>query len=243
MPHAPYRFLSPRGIFGPTIVAGVFVPIALYFRVWEIPRVSPHGVGLILLAGLALGVFGLLRRPSWRLRTASVAALVVAAIVLNLLWFREIDRTNGRSSFRLQKDDLLSHRYLNHSHWIPRQAGAHFLMADLLEGKQIRYIEGAQLGKWRLAVLAEPSEIVEVDPPGYPLPTPRQLEDRYPHRKYRLHSPTWRGEERLYEMVGITRGAEEAEYFVVLEVEGVDFVIPDSVWEAMGRGQGPPGQE
>ena len=42
-------------------------------------------------------------------------------------------------------------------------------------------------------------------------------------------------------MVGITKGAEEAEYFVVLEVEGVDFVIPDSVWEAIGRGQRPLG--
>ena len=44
-------------------------------------------------------------------------------------------------------------------------------MADLLEGRQIRYIEGAWLSKWSLAALAEPSGIVEVDPPGYPLPT------------------------------------------------------------------------
>ncbi len=229
------------------IVAGVFVVMALYFRVWQIPRESPHAVGLIILAGLGLGVFGLLRRPSWQLRAASLATLLVAAIVLNLLWIRETDRRNGRHAFEVQEDDYLSSRYFNHYHWIPRQQGAYFVMADLLKGKQIRYIEGSQLGRWRLAALAEPSEIVEKDPPSYPLPTPQQLEDLYPNRKYWLHLPSWRGQERLYQMVGITRGAKEAEYFVVLEVDGVDFVIPDSVWEAIGRdqtigrGQGPPG--
>ena len=114
-------------------------------------------------------------------------------------------------------------------------------MADLLEGKQIRYIEGVWLSKWRLAALAEPSEIVEVDPPDYPLPTAQQLWNRYPNRKFRLHSSDWMGEKRLYRMVGIEEGAEKAEYFVVLEIEGVDFVIPDSVWEAIGRRRGPLG--
>jgi hypothetical protein len=208
----------------------------------QLPHVIPVGVGLIMLTGLGLGVFGLLRRPAWRLRTASVAMLVVAAIVVNLLWFRAIDRANGQYSLQLQEDDLLSSRYFNHDHWIPRQKSAYFVMADLLEGKQIRYIKGSQLSRWRLAALAEPSEIVELDPPDYPLPTAQQLWNRYPKRKHWLHSPSWRGEERHYRMAGITRGAEKAEYFVVLEVEGVDFVIPDSVWEEIGRGQRPPGR-
>ena len=211
--------------------------MVLHFRVWQIPRESPHGVWLIIFAGLGLGVFGLLGRPSWQLRAALLATLLVAAIVLNLLWIRETDRSMGPHGLRLQEDDRLSSRYFNHYHWIPRRHGAHFAMADLLKGKQIRYIEGSQLGRWRLAALAEPSEIVEKDPPSYPLPTPQQLVDRYPTRKYWLYSPNWKGHEQLYQMAGITKGAKQAEYFVVLEVDGVDFVIPDSVWEAIGREQ------
>ena len=241
MPRTSSRFAPPWGIFGSTIVAGIVVVIAHDLLARQLPRVSPHGVGLIMLAGLGLGVFGLLRRPSWPLRAALVAALVVAAIVLNPFWFRAIDRTNLGYSFRRQEDDLLSTRYYKHDHWIPLQKGGYFVMADLLRGKQIRYIEGAQLSKWRLAALAEPSEIVDVDPPGYPLPTAQQLWDRYPNRKYRMYFPDWKGEEKLYRMVGITKGAEKAEYFVVLELEGVDFVIPDSVWEAIGRRRGPLG--
>jgi len=241
MPRASSRFVPPWGIFPSTFVAGIVAVIAHDLLAWQLPRVSPHGVGLIMLAGLALGVFGLLRRPSWRLRTALVTALVVAATFVNPFWFRAIDRVNLGYSFRRQEDDLLSTRYYKHDHWIPRQASAYFVMADLLEGKQIRYIEGAWLSKWRLAALAGPSEIVEVDPPGYALPTAQQLWNRYPNRKFRLHSPDWGGEERLYRMVGITEGAEEAEYFVVLEVEGVDFVIPDSIWEAIDRRQRPLG--
>lgn len=241
MARTSYRFARPWGSLGSTIMAGIVVVIAHDLLVWQLPRVSPHGVGLIMLAGLGLGVFGLLHRPSWRLRAALVATLVVAAIVLNSFWFRAIDRTNLGYSFRRQEDDLLSTRYYKHDHWIPRQKSAYFVMADLLEGKQIRYIEGSQLGKWRLAALAKPSEIVEMAPPSYPLPTAQQLWNRYPHREHWLHSPDWKGEERFYRMVGITQGAEEAEYFVVLEVDGVDFVIPDSVWEAIGRRRGPLG--
>jgi hypothetical protein len=241
MPRTSSRFAPPWGIFGSTIVAGIVVVIAHDLLVWQLPRVSPHGVGLIMLAGLALGVFGLLRRPSWQLRTASLATLVLAAIVLNPFWFRAIDRTNLGYSFRLQEDDFLSTRYYKHDHWIPRQASAYFVMADLLKGKQIRYIEGVWLSKWRLAALAEPSEIVELDRPDYPLPSAQQLWNRYPHRKHRLYAADWHGEEKLYRMVGIIQGAEQAEYFVVLEVDGVDFVIPESVWEAIERGQAPPG--
>jgi hypothetical protein len=241
MPRESSPFALPWSVSRSTIAAGIVVAIARALLVWQLPRVGPHGVGLIMLAGLGLGVFGLLRRPSWQTRSILVSALVVAAVVVNLLWFREIDREDSKSSFRRQEDDLLSTRYYEHHHWIPRQKSAYFVMADLLEGRQIRYIEGSQLSKWRLAALAEPSEIVELDPPDYPLPTAQQLADRYPYRPYQLYSPRWRGEERLYQMVGITEGAEKAEYFVVLEVEGVDFVIPDSVWEAMGRGQRPPG--
>ena len=169
-----------------------------------------------------------------------MATLVVVAIVLNALWFPVIDGRNPGYSFRWQEDDLLSSRYRKHDHWIPRQKSAYFVMADLLEGRQIRYIEGSQLDKWRLAALTEPSEIVDLAPPGYALPTARELWSHYPNRKYRLHSPNWKGEKRLYRMVGITKDAEKAEYFVVLEVDGVDFVIPDLVWEAIGRRPRPP---
>jgi hypothetical protein len=193
MPRTSSRFAPPWGILPSTIVAGIFAVIAHDLLMWQLPRVSPHGVGLILLAGLALGVFGLLRRPSWQVRAASLATLVVAAIVLNPCWFRAIDRVNLGYSFRQQEDDLLSTRYYKHDHWIPRQASAYFVMADLLEGKQIRYIEGAWLSKWRLAALARPSGIVEVDPPGYPLPSAQELWNGYPNRKFRLHSPDWGG--------------------------------------------------
>jgi hypothetical protein len=241
MPRTPPRFAPPWGILGSTLVAGVVVVIAHDLLVWRLPQVSPHGVGLIMLAGLGLGIFGLLRRLSWQLRAALLAALVTAAIVLNPLLFRAIDRGNPGYSFRRQEDDLLSTRYHKHDHWIPRQKSAYFVMADLLEGRQIRYIEGSQLARWRLAALTRPSEIVELAPPDHPLPSARQLWSRYPHRKHRLYSADWKGEERLYRMVGITEGAEQAEYFVVLEVDGVDFVVPDSVWEAIGREQRPPG--
>ena len=76
---------------------------------------------------------------------------------------------------------------------------------------------------------------------GLLIEAPRCLIEADPHRKHRLYSPDWAGEERLYRMVCITEGAEKAEYFVVLEVGGVDFVIPDSVWEAIGRRREPPG--
>lgn len=241
MPSTSCRFAPPLGILPSTMTAAIVVLIAHDLLVWKLPRVIPVEIGLIMLAGLGLGVFGLLRRPSWRLRTALLATLVVAAVVVNLMWFREIHRANGPSSFRLQEDDLLSSRYFNHHHWIPRQKGAYFVMADLLKGKQIRYIKGSQLDKWRLAALAEPSEIVGLEPPDYPLPTAQQLWNRYPKRRYWLKSPSWRGEEKQYRMAGITKGAETAEYFVVLAVGGVDFVIPDSVWEEIGRGQRPPG--
>ncbi len=241
MPRASSRWALPWGIFGSTIAAAIVVAIAHDLLVWQLPRVRPHGTGLIMLAGLGLGVFGLLRRPSWQLRAVLVAALVLAAVIVNPFWFRAIDRTTPGYSLRRQEDDLLSTRYRKHDHWIPRQKSVYFVMADLLAGKQIRYIEGSQLDKWRLAALAEPSEIVDLDPPDHPLPSAEQLWNRYPNRRFQLHSPDWAGEERLYRMVGITEGAERAEYFVVLEVDGVDFVIPDSVWRAIGGRPGPPG--
>ena len=39
--------------------------------------------------------------------------------------------------------------------------------------------------------------------------------------------------EETYTLVGITHGARTADYFVVLAVNDVDLVIPDSAWEQL----------
>jgi hypothetical protein len=63
MSRASSRFAPPWGIFPSMFVPGIVAVIARDLLAWQLPRVSPHGVGLIMLAGLALGVFGLLAGP------------------------------------------------------------------------------------------------------------------------------------------------------------------------------------
>jgi hypothetical protein len=226
-----------RGIPGLLLIAVTFLALGLHWRVWRPPLESLGGVALLLFAGLGLGIFGRLRRLSWQVRAAAVVGLAASAILLNVLWFHSIDRRNENFSFRRQADDRLVSRYENHHHRIPLQTGAHFVMADFLKQKRIRYIQGPKLEPWRLLALSEASEIVEVSDPGFSLPTARQLTDRYSTRYSVTYSPDWRGGLHHYRMVGIIDGAETAEYFVVLAVDGVDFVIPDSVWKAEGRRQ------
>ncbi len=217
------------------MIAASFLALGLHWRVWRPPLESLYSVALLLLTGLALGVFARLRRPSWQVRAAAVVGLAVSAILLNVLWFSSIDRSNENFSFRRQADNRLASRYENHHHQIPLQTSAHFVMADFLRRKQIRYIEGSQLQPWRLLALSGASEIVELSAPGFPLPTARQLMDRYSTRHSVVDPPDRTGGPHQYRLVGITDGAQTAEYFVVLAVDGIDFVIPDSVWKAEGR--------
>jgi hypothetical protein len=226
-----------RGIVGLLLIAAIVFALGLHWRVWQPPLESLSSVALLPLSGLGLGIFGRLRRPSWQVRAAAVVGLALSAILLNLLWFASIDRSNENFSFRRQADDRLASRYESHHHQIPLQTSAHFVMADLLRQKQVRYIQGSQLQPWRLLALSGASEIVEVSAPGFPLPTARQLMDRYSTRDSVTRWPDWTGGPPHYRMVGITDGAETAEYFVVLALDGVDFVIPDSVWKAEGRRQ------
>ena len=60
------RFAPPWGIFGSTIAAGIVIVIVDELLAWQLPHLIPRDVALILLVGLGVGVFGLLRRPSWQ---------------------------------------------------------------------------------------------------------------------------------------------------------------------------------
>jgi hypothetical protein len=228
---------SFRAALGLALLAGVFLAFAIHWQVWTRPSASGAGILLLVLSGLVLGVFGLLRRPSWQVRGAAVASLVVATSVLNAVWLPALDRNNKHYSLVLQEDDRLARRYADHHHWIPHQKSGYFLLAEFLEGKQIRYVEGTQLSPWRLLTLVRASEVVEIPPPDYPLPSPQELVDRFRERHLQKYSPNWKGEERSYRMVGIVDRAESADYFVVLALQGIDFVIPGPIWESVGLQQ------
>jgi hypothetical protein len=237
----PPALSAPRtfgDIAGLALIAIATLALAWLGEVQRPPAASPYGIGLVVLAGGGLGVFAWLRRPSWPLRAAAAAGLATLSIALNLLWFAEINRTNENHFFQRQPDSLLA-RYHRHSHMIARRKSAYLLMADYLEGKPVRWVGGGRLAPWRLFALSQVSEIAEIPPPGRRLPTAQELADAYENRVLEFHPRRWYGEEHPYRIVGITQAAATADYFVVLEVQGVDFVIPNTVWETFPQRREP----
>ncbi len=233
----PSSLSAPRArgdAAGLALIAVGTLALACLGEVQRPPAASPYGIGLVVLAGGGLGVFTWLRRPSWPLRAAAAAGLATLSIALNLLWFAEINRANKNHFFQRQPDSLLG-RYHRHPHLIARRKSAYLLMADYLEGKPVRWVDGAKLTPWRLFALSQPSEIAEIPPPQRRLPTAEQLADAHENRVLQFHPLRSHGEERPYRIVGITEEAATADYFVVLGVQGVDFVIPNAVWEALTR--------
>jgi len=209
------------------------VALAVHWEVWASPKQYTGGVVLLVLMGVSLGAFAKLYRPDWRVRAGGVVALVCTALTLNLVWFAGLDAGNKNFSLTRQTDSSLPRRYTDHHHWIPRQKAAHFVMADFLKGKPVHYVKGNLLRPRFLLALIGVSELVELSEPDYPLPAPAALTAAYSVRILQGYSPNLKGEERFYRIVGITQGAENAAYFVVLAIRGTDFIIPDPVWRTI----------
>jgi hypothetical protein len=207
------------------LLAALCLALGLAWEVWRLPPVSARGIHLLLLAGLGLAVLDRLRRPGWRMRAAGVGGLVGMATVLNLLWFPGIDDAIGAYGLQRQPDDRLLSRYRDNPHSIPRRNAQHLLMAEFLEGKPVRAVAGSQIVPWRLKALSRPSSIVSVPLPEGGLPSAWALLHDRPLRVVR----SWGGGRQI--AIGITEGAEQAASFVVVRLEGVEIIVPDSVWQ------------
>ena len=229
------RFGPLAGILALTFVFAVVAAVAWRAQAWRSPPDSSVGAELFPVTGLLIGGLVLALRPTWWVRVFALTSPALVAIAFNLVWFPAIDGANGFYSFHVQPDNRLAARYLNHNHTTVSLKATHFLLADYVRGKQIRYIAAWTLSRRDLLLLAEPLEILDVPSPGYQLPTAQELWGTYEHRTIGVYTDL-KGEEQARVAV-ITEHAESAEYFVVVLLDGIDFVIPDRVWEREARRQ------
>jgi hypothetical protein len=216
------------------LVTAGLLALCIHLKVWLPPLVHPGGMFALVGAGIVLGIIGIAWRPSARVRAAAIAALVLAATAANLAWFRTLDRSNRRHTLVRQIDGRLDRRYREHLHWIPSRSAAYFLFGEAMAGKQVRLVPGTRLLPWRFLALSGAAEVAEIPPPAFSLPSARALEGHYLHRNLK---PIPRSGEPPYRVVGIIEGAQAAGYFVAVSIDGVDFVIPGPVWEAIGSAQ------
>jgi len=131
-----------RGLLGAALVAIGGVALSVSWEVSRPPPDHPGGILTLLLAGLGFGLLGLFRRPTWQVSAGCVAALVLAAIALNLIWFPAIDQDNTNFSFARQPDGQLKRRYFEHHHWIPRRKLAYYWTGNLVANRGDRKFKG-----------------------------------------------------------------------------------------------------
>lgn len=98
----------------------------------------------------------------------------------------------------------------------------------------MRWVRSEKISPRRLLVLARADRLVEIDEPGSWVPGPDEWSERYEtiFLELRTRQPGGLVHDRV---VGVTDGAEQAEWFVVLEREGTTLAIPDRVWESERR--------
>ena len=224
-----------RGLLGAALVAIGGVALSVSWAVSRPPPDHPGGILTLLLAGLGFGLLGLFRRPSWQVRAGCVAALVLAAIALNLIWFPAIDQDNTNFSFARQPDGQLKRRYFEHHHWIPRRKLAYYWTGNLVANRPVEWIRGSQLLPRLLLTLSRASQVTEIGAPDV-LPAPVGLAQRH-----KLQGSgqviRWKGKDRSWRLVHI-RGAASASSFVAVQIDGLDYVIAEPVWTSETRRPG-----
>ncbi len=237
MPRPVSRFGPLAGILALTVVFAVVAAVAWYAQVWRAPPDSSVGAELFPVTGLLIGGLVFALRPPWWVRVFALTSLALVAIAFNLVWFSSIDATNLHFTIRRIDGGRLASQYKQDHHWLIQRKRAHFVMHEELKGREVRFVKGFGLDRRTMLILNELSALVEMDRPAFPLPSARGLRSRYAHRIMSKDHSSYKGEEQSFRMVGITKGASEAEYFVAVNLDGVDFVIPDSVWESVARQQ------
>jgi hypothetical protein len=212
--------------------AGALLIAAL--RAWLPP--PEHLAGLVLLPiwGLALGVFAWRTRPGWQARAVGLGGLVLAGIAINAFWLPGMQAAARDAPLGLRAHSDLLSRTLTSWHPLISTRSLHLALRRLVEGREVRWVRSEKISPRRLLVLARADRLVEIDEPGSWVPGPDEWSERYEtiFLELRTRQPGGLVHDRV---VGVTDGAEQAEWFVVLEREGTTLAIPDRVWESERR--------
>lgn len=213
-------------------LAGALLFVLL--RAWRAPPEHVAGLALLPAWGLALGLHARLRRPGWQARALGLAGLVAAGLALNALWLPGMRAASRDAPLGLRTHSDLLSRTLSSWHPLISTRSLHLALGRLVAGREVRWVRSERVSPRRLLSLAGAARLVEIADPGDWVPGPDAWSARYPTVFLELDTRQPGGviHDRV---VGVTEGAEDAEWVVVLERDGALLAIPDAVFEAERR--------
>lgn len=228
------------GLLGALAILGAGLLLGALGQAWRPPPDHVAGVALLPALGAALGLFARRAHPGWRVRALGTGGLVGLAVLLNALWLPGVHAAGHDAPLGPKPHGLLA-RTIDHWHPLVSELAIYLAMGEVVAGHDVHFVPSPGLDPRRLLVLARAARVEPIAPPGPWVPAPKVWEERYPN--VFVHVDRRRGRDRIVRrhFVGITEGARDAAFFVVLEHDGVTLAIPDRIWAAERRRAGAAG--